>query len=76
MSADQWYYCLVDHTVEPAEGCKAVERLGPYPTREQAQLALQLAQERNEKWDNDPRFNDDDDNSDDQGGSVFDAFKP
>ena len=46
MSTEQWYYCLVHHDVEPAEGCKAIERLGPYPTREEAAQALRLAQER------------------------------
>ncbi len=78
MSQDQWYYCLVHHTVEPAEGCKAIERLGPYPTREDAEHALQLAQERNEQWDNDPRFHDDEDGDadDDEGGSAFDALRP
>ena len=77
MSTEQWYYCLVHHDVEPAEGCKAIERLGTYPTREEAAQALRLAQERNEEWDNDPRFNDDEDEPDkDDGGSAFDALKP
>lgn len=76
MSQDQWYYCLVHHAVEPAEGCKAIERLGPYPTREDAEHALQLAQQRNEQWDNDPRFHDEDEDADDEGGSAFDALKP
>lgn len=72
-SADQWYYCLLDHAVEPAEGCKAAERLGPYPTREQAEAALRLAKERNQEWEDDPRFNEED--ADDKGGSAFDAFR-
>ncbi len=78
MSQDQWYYCLVHHTVEPAEGCKAIERLGPYATREEAEQALQIAQARNEEWDNDPRFNDEDPDADDddEGGSAFDALRP
>jgi len=59
--ADQeFYYCLRHHTVEPAEGgCRAEDRLGPYPDRASAEAALATVAERNETWDNDPRWNDD-----------------
>lgn len=56
-----WYYCLDHKTVEPAEGCRAEVRLGPYPTREEAARALEKVEERNEEWDNDPAWNDDED---------------
>jgi hypothetical protein len=46
----QWYYCLKHHTVEEALGCKAKDRLGPYPTREEAEHALEKVRERNEAW--------------------------
>ncbi len=51
MPADGWYYCITHHTVEPLEGCKAMDRLGPYPTPEEAAHALERVAERNEAWD-------------------------
>lgn len=60
MADMQWWYCLEHKTVEPDDsGCKAVDRLGPYPDRDAATHALQRVAERNEAWDNDPRWNDD-----------------
>jgi hypothetical protein len=59
MSEERWYFCLVHQRVEPEDGCAHSERLGPYATREQAERALQTAAERNEAWDNDPRWKDD-----------------
>lgn len=47
---EQWYYCLKHHTVEEALGCRAKDRLGPYPTREEAEHALEKVKERNEAW--------------------------
>ena len=46
----QWYYCLKHHKVEDALGCRAKDRLGPYPTREEAEHALEKVRERNEAW--------------------------
>ncbi|MBN9105434.1 MAG: hypothetical protein J0I14_10565 [Propionibacteriaceae bacterium] len=60
MSPDGWYYCLTHHTVEPFEGCKALDRLGPYPTPEDAAHALERVAERNEVWDEEDRAWDDD----------------
>lgn len=80
--ADEWYYCLTHKTVEPYEGCKSADRLGPYPTQQDAQQALERAEERNEAYDTDPRFNDpdegedgdDDDDKESTGwGSMFGA---
>ena len=49
--ARQYYWCLVHHRVETDEDkCPAKNLLGPYPTREQAEQALQTVQERNEEW--------------------------
>lgn len=46
------YYWCTDHSaVEDESGCRAEVRLGPYPTREAAQHALQSVQERNERLD-------------------------
>ncbi|HEX4791282.1 MAG TPA: hypothetical protein VH372_22665 [Actinospica sp.] len=47
---DQYYYCIKHHTVEGAVGCRARDRLGPYPTREEAQHALEKVKERNDAW--------------------------
>ncbi|MGO1972398.1 MAG: hypothetical protein ACTH2Q_05505 [Propionibacteriaceae bacterium] len=59
MADGEWYYCLDHKTVEPYQGCKSANRLGPYPSREAAEGALETVSERNEDWDNDPRWNDD-----------------
>jgi hypothetical protein len=55
----EWYFCLTHHAVEPYEGCKSEERLGPYATHADAAAALEKVHQRNEAWENDPRFNDD-----------------
>ncbi|MEP6666517.1 MAG: hypothetical protein ABJA81_08735 [Nocardioidaceae bacterium] len=57
--AEKFYFCLKHHAVEGQDGCTASDRLGPYPTREAAEHALEKVQERNEEWDNDPAWNDD-----------------
>ena len=56
--AEEYWYCLKHHAVEPREGCKNADRLGPYPTREEAGRALEKVQQRNEAWDDDPAWND------------------
>lgn len=56
----QWWYCISDSTVESDDSdCKAVDRLGPYASRDEAAGALQRVADRNEQWDNDPQWNDD-----------------
>ena len=54
----EFWFCLVHHTVEGEEGCRNQDRLGPYPTYEDAARALDKVQERNEDWDTDPAWND------------------
>ena len=58
---NEYYFCLKHHAVEPWDGCKSTDRLGPYATRAEAQAALERVAVRNEAWDNDPRWNDDED---------------
>ncbi len=58
-SATAYYYCLNHETVESTDGCGARDRLGPYPTRAEAEHALETVAERNDAWDNDPRWTDD-----------------
>ena len=60
--SEEWFYCLKHDTVEPAEGCKAADRLGPYASQAEAARALEKVQERNEAWDDDPAWNDERDN--------------
>jgi len=59
MSDTEYWFCLKHHTVEQADGCKNADRLGPYGTSEDAAHALDKVGERNEEWDNDPDWNDD-----------------
>lgn len=47
-----WYYSLTDGRVVRAdEGVRAADRLGPYPDRETAARALEIARERTESQD-------------------------
>jgi hypothetical protein len=57
--AGEWYYCLKHGTAEEGLQCASKNRMGPYPTRADAERALRTAAERNEEWDTDPRWNDD-----------------
>lgn len=57
---EEWYYCVVHERVEPKFGCKMTNRLGPYPTREEAERALDKVGERNVEWDEDPEWQEDD----------------
>ena len=51
----EWFWCTDHHTVEEGKDCRAERRLGPYPTREAAERALQTVQERNERLDAEDR---------------------
>ncbi|WP_229053395.1 hypothetical protein [Aeromicrobium sp. Leaf350] len=53
-----YYFCLKHHTVEGEDGCRAKDRLGPYDTEADASRALDKVAERNEEWDEDPKWND------------------
>lgn len=54
----KYWFCLNHHKVEGQEGCSYADRLGPYPSHEEASRALEKVEERNQEWDNDPRWND------------------
>lgn len=56
--SEQYWFCLEHHTVEGAAGCKAADRLGPYDSPAEASRALEKVAERNEAWDEDPRWKD------------------
>lgn len=59
-STEEWYYCLDHQTVESVDGCRDGVRLGPYRTRQEAAEALEKVERRNQDWDEDPAWNDDD----------------
>jgi hypothetical protein len=46
-----YWWCTDHNTVEGDSGCRAEVRLGPYPTQDAAQAALQSVKERNERLD-------------------------
>jgi len=62
MADGEWYWCLKHHAVEPYDGCRSEERLGPYATQAEASQALEKVAARNKEFDHDPRFNDLDEN--------------
>jgi hypothetical protein len=68
MAEGEWYWCLKHRAVEPYDGCRAEERLGPYATQGEASRALQKVAERNKQFDHDPRFNDLDENGEPEDG--------
>jgi hypothetical protein len=47
----QWWFCLKHKTVEFGAGCPGKDRLGPYPSQEEAARALETVKRRNEEWD-------------------------
>jgi hypothetical protein len=48
---NDWWFCLKHMAVEHGAGCPGKDRLGPYPTREAAEHALETVKQRNEEWD-------------------------
>lgn len=57
----KYWYCVKHHRVEHDDVCPPIDRLGPFATEDEANHALQKAQERNEAWDNDPNWSDEPD---------------
>lgn len=51
MARGGWYFCLKHRQVEPKSGCRAADRLGPYPDQQTAARALEIAEERNQAAD-------------------------
>jgi hypothetical protein len=58
----QWYWCLQHERPEPeGEQCRAADRLGPYPSREEAIHWQERVEARNEQWkEDDERWEGDD----------------
>jgi hypothetical protein len=53
MADEWWWFDLKTKTAvsEPKNKSKAVDRLGPYATREEAERALERVEQRNKAWD-------------------------
>lgn len=51
MNDGEWYYCLKHQAVEPYEGCRNDDRLGPYASYEDASNGLAKLHDRNEVLD-------------------------
>ncbi len=51
MAAKGWYFCLKHQQVEQDGGCRSVDRLGPYDSRDAAAEALEIARQRTEAHD-------------------------
>ena len=64
MADEEFWFCLKHHQVEGREGCRNKDRLGPYPTADEAAHALEKVEERNEAWEHDPAWNERDDPAD------------
>lgn len=55
---NEWFYCVRHNRVEEGPECRALDRLGPYDSRADAERALETARERNQSWESDPQWND------------------
>jgi len=53
MALEEWWFNLRTQQVEQGQGDPNSERLGPYPTREEAQGVLDRMHARNEAFDKD-----------------------
>lgn len=53
--SESWYYCEKHQTVESGAGCRAIDRMGPYPDRETAARAYEIARERTRQADEEDR---------------------
>jgi len=46
-----WYYCFEHQRVEHRDQCDSTDRMGPYPTAEDARNWRERVAERNAEWD-------------------------
>jgi len=47
----EWYFCFKHNKVETRRECKRMDRMGPYPTAEDAQNWRARVAARNSAWD-------------------------
>ena len=48
--ADEWYWCLTHSRAEREPDCPALDRLGPYPSREAAEAWQETNEAREATW--------------------------
>ena len=48
----EWYYCFKHKKVETSGECHQMDRMGPYPTQEDAENWQARVAARNKAWDN------------------------
>jgi hypothetical protein len=48
-----WYYCFKHKKVERRDECHTMDRMGPYPTRDDAEHWRDRVAERNAAWGDD-----------------------
>ena len=58
--AEEFYFNTKTRQVEVGKPSSWTHRMGPYPTREAAERALQIAQVRTEAWDEETKDDDED----------------
>jgi hypothetical protein len=59
-ASGDYYFCLTHQVVERGQGCRALDRMGPYPSAEAAAAWQQSVAEHNEAWDKEDREEDED----------------
>lgn len=50
MSDTQYFWCLAHDTVEEGVGCRAAQRMGPYPSPEAARAWRETHEGREDRW--------------------------
>lgn len=59
MADKYWYDVKTKSVVTDDNDVKAVDRLGPYASREEAEHALEKVEENNKAWDEDDEWGED-----------------
>ncbi|HEU5483733.1 MAG TPA: SPOR domain-containing protein [Microlunatus sp.] len=54
-----WYDLNTKSVITDDNNTKAVDRLGPYATREEAERALEKVEDNNQAWDSDDEWGED-----------------
>jgi hypothetical protein len=49
----EWYYCFKHKKVEKVGDCRQMDRMGPYPTKEDAEHWRDRVAARNQAWGDD-----------------------
>jgi hypothetical protein len=50
-ASGEWYYCFKHEKVEQRDECHQMDRMGPYPTRQDAEHWRERVAARNRAWD-------------------------